>query len=54
MVASDPVRVRIGTKRSRDSPWGFLNKETICHGSREKREEGRVAFAKIDRNHPKN
>ena len=53
MAASDPIRVRIGTKGSRDSPWWFLNKKTICHGGREKREEGRVAFAKIDRNHPK-
>ena len=53
-MANDPIRVRNRTKGSRDSPWGFLNKETICRGHREKRKEGRVAFAKIDRDHPKN
>ena len=53
-MASNPIRVRIRAKGSRNSPQGFLDKETIHRGGREKREESRVAFAKVDRDHSKN
>ena len=54
VVARDPIRVGVRTKRGRNGPWGLLNKETICCGRREKREESGMAFAKIDRDHLKN
>ena len=50
----DPLRVSIRTQWSGDCPRRLLNKETICSRSRKEREQSRVAFAKIDRDHPKN
>ena len=52
-VTSDTGRIRVGRKRSRNSPWGLLNKEAVRHRGREEREKSRVTFAKIDRYHMK-
>ena len=53
LVARDTSRVRIRANGSGDSPRGFLNKDTIRQGSREKREESSVSFTQINRHDEK-